>query len=150
MKETKAYSAASATSPLKSDTIHRRDTTERDVAIEILFCGVCHSDLHTVRDEWSEFMPTTYPCVPGHEIVGRVVARGDDVEGLALGDRVGVPWLGWTCGECRFCLAGAENLCDRARFTGYDLDGGYAAWVAADGALDTDPPSAESTQYTNR
>ncbi|WP_275994177.1 alcohol dehydrogenase catalytic domain-containing protein [Argonema antarcticum] len=71
MYNTKAYSAASATSPLSSDTIARRDPTEHDVQIEILFCGICHSDLHSVRNEWSDFMSTTYPIVPGHEIVGR-------------------------------------------------------------------------------
>ena len=76
MYKAKAYSAASATSPLASDTIPRRETTERDVQIEILFCGICHSDLHTVRNEWSSIMPTTYPCVPGHEIVGRVTRVG--------------------------------------------------------------------------
>ena len=75
----KAYSAASATSPLASATIPRRDPTERDVQIEILFCGICHSDLHQVRNEWSDVMPTVYPCVPGHEIVGRVTKVGSAV-----------------------------------------------------------------------
>ncbi len=76
MYKAKAYSAASATSPLASTQIQRRATTERDVQIEILFCGVCHSDLHTVRNEWRSVMPTTYPCVPGHEIVGKVTVVG--------------------------------------------------------------------------
>ena len=80
MHKTKAYSAASAVDPLRSDMIQRRDTTDRDVRIDILFCGVCHSDLHTVRDEWSSMMPTTYPCVPGHEIIGRVVEVGSAVK----------------------------------------------------------------------
>ena len=79
MYNTKAYSAASATSPLASTTIARRDPTEHDVQIEILFCGICHSDLHSVRNEWSEFMPTVYPIVPGHEIVGRVTKVGSAV-----------------------------------------------------------------------
>ena len=74
MYKAKAYSAASATSPLATDTINRRDTTDTDVQIEILFCGICHSDLHTVRNEWVDMMPTTYPAVPGHEIVGKVTA----------------------------------------------------------------------------
>src|SRR5436309_15899536 len=74
--KTKAYSTASATSPLASTIIPRRDPTERDVQIEILFCGICHSDLHSVRNEWSEFMPTVYPIVPGHETVGRVTKLG--------------------------------------------------------------------------
>ena len=76
MYEAKAYSAASATSALAPDTIQRRDTTEQDVQIDILFCGICHSDLHYARDEWHDFMPAVYPCVPGHEIVGRVVSVG--------------------------------------------------------------------------
>ena len=76
MYNTKAYSAASATSPMAADTIARRDPTEHDVQIEILFCGICHSDLHLVRNEWSGTMPTTYPIVPGHEIVGRVTQVG--------------------------------------------------------------------------
>ncbi|PYK17351.1 MAG: hydroxyacid dehydrogenase, partial [Verrucomicrobia bacterium] len=75
----KAYSAASETSPLASTKIQRRDPTDRDVQIEILFCGICHSDLHSVRNEWSEFMPTNYPIVPGHEIVGRVTKVGSGV-----------------------------------------------------------------------
>ena len=79
MYKTKAYSAASATSPLASDTIARRDPTEHDVQIEILFCGICHSDVHSVRNEWSDFMSTTYPIVPGHEIVGRVTQVGSAV-----------------------------------------------------------------------
>ena len=79
MYTAQAYSAASATSPLAATTISRRDPTERDVQIEILFCGICHSDLHAVRDEWNEFMPTVYPIVPGHEIVGRVTNVGSAV-----------------------------------------------------------------------
>src|SRR5678809_1612072 len=90
---TKAYSAASATSPLASTTIPRREPTERDVRIEILFCGICHSDLHAVRDEWNEFMPTQYPIVPGHEIVGRVTAVGAAVTKHKPGDLVGVGCL---------------------------------------------------------
>lgn len=92
-------------------------------------CGVCRTDLHLVDGE----LPTPkLPVVPGHEIVGRVAALGDGVDGFALGQRVGVPWLGWTCGECRYCLSGQENLCDAARFTGYTLDGGYAEYTVAD------------------
>ncbi|NIQ09666.1 MAG: alcohol dehydrogenase catalytic domain-containing protein, partial [Gammaproteobacteria bacterium] len=93
MKNTKAYAAASATAPLAPESILRRDPTESDVQIEILFCGVCHSDLHTVRDEWSSVMPTTYPCVPGHEIVGRVTAVGAAVTEHTEGDLVGVGCL---------------------------------------------------------
>ena len=85
MFKTKAYSAASATSPLASTTIPRRDPTEHDVQIEILFCGICHSDLHYARDEWHSVMPTVYPCVPGHEIVGRVTKVGSAVTQVQAG-----------------------------------------------------------------
>lgn len=86
MYKAKAYSATSATSSLASTTITRRDPTEHDVQIEILFCGICHSDLHQVRDEWKSVMPTVYPCVPGHEIVGRVVRVGSAVTKFKPGD----------------------------------------------------------------
>ena len=92
-------------------------------------CGVCRTDLHLVDGELPE---APLPVIPGHEIVGRVVALGDAVADLAIGERVGVPWLGWTCGECRFCRMGRENLCDRARFTGYTVNGGYAQYAVAD------------------
>src|SRR5580700_1822480 len=90
MYKTKAYSAGSATSPVASTTIPRRDATERDVQIEILFCGICHSDLHAVRNEWASFMPTAYPIVPGHEIVGRVTKVGNAVTKHKPGDLVAV------------------------------------------------------------
>lgn len=90
MYNAKAYSAASATSPLASTTITRRDPTEHDVQIEILFCGICHSDLHSVRNKWSEFMPTVYPIVPGHEIVGRVTRVGSAVARFKPGDLAAV------------------------------------------------------------
>lgn len=91
-------------------------------------CGVCRTDLHVVDGDLP--FPGS-PLVPGHEIVGEVVAQGDGVS-IPLGTRLGVPWLGYTCGQCEFCLRGAENLCDRARFTGYQIDGGYAEHVVAD------------------
>ena len=86
MYNAKAYAAGSATSPLASTTIARRDPTEHDVQIEILFCGICHSDLHQARNEWSDVMPTVYPCVPGHEIVGRVTGVGSKVTKFKPGD----------------------------------------------------------------
>jgi propanol-preferring alcohol dehydrogenase len=92
-------------------------------------CGVCRTDLHLLDGEVSIPRP---PVVPGHQIVATVVADGGGDSPFAPGTRVGVPWLGWTCGECRYCLAGAENLCDRARFTGRDIDGGYAEFTVAD------------------
>jgi propanol-preferring alcohol dehydrogenase len=95
------------------------------VRVRVHACGVCRTDLHIVDGELAE---PKLPLVPGHQVVGIVV----EGEGLAPGARVGVPWLGWTCGECRYCLSGRENLCDRARFTGYQLDGGYAEELVAD------------------
>jgi D-arabinose 1-dehydrogenase-like Zn-dependent alcohol dehydrogenase len=99
------------------------------VVIRVLACGVCRTDLHLVDGE----LPNPrLPVVPGHEVVGTVIARGDRADRFTIGDRVGVPWLGWACGECRYCRAGRENLCDRPGFTGYTLDGGYAEALVAD------------------
>jgi propanol-preferring alcohol dehydrogenase len=92
-------------------------------------CGVCRTDLHILDGELTE---PKLPLVPGHQIVGVVCELGEGVDRFASGDRVGVPWLGWTDGECRYCRGGRENLCDNAKFTGYDIDGGYAEVVAAD------------------
>jgi alcohol dehydrogenase, propanol-preferring len=97
------------------------------VMVGVDACGVCRTDLHVVDGELPE---PKLPLVPGHQVVGRVASIGG--ERFAAGERVGVPWLGWACGECRYCLSGRENLCDRARFTGYQLDGGYAELVAAE------------------
>ena len=99
------------------------------VLVRVRACGVCRTDLHVVDGELPE---PKLPLVPGHQVVSEVVAAGDGVEEHAPGDRVGVPWLGWTCGVCRFCRSGRENLCERARFTGYQLDGGYAELAVAD------------------
>lgn len=99
------------------------------VRIRVSVCGVCRTDLHLVDGELPH---PGQAMVPGHEVVGRVVALGEGVVGLALGDRVGVPWLGWTCGACSHCRAGRENLCDDARFTGWQLAGGYAQQMLAD------------------
>lgn len=111
MYKTKAYSAASAKSPLASTTIPRRDPTERDVQIEILFCGICHSDLHYARDEWHDVMPTVYPCVPGHEIVGRVAKVGSAVSKFKSGDIVGVGCLVDSDHTCPNCKTGLEQFC---------------------------------------
>src|SRR5271168_5079857 len=89
------------------------------VLIRVHACGVCRTDLHVVDGELAE---PRLPLVPGHEIIGRVVAAGDAADRFRPGDRVGVPWLGWTCGECEYCGGGRENLCPRARFTGYQID----------------------------
>jgi len=111
MNKTKAYSAASARSSLTITTIPRRTPTERDVRIEILFCGVCHSDLHYARNEWHDFFPTVYPCVPGHEIVGRVAQTGSGVTKYKAGDLVGVGCLVDSDHTCPNCQAGFENFC---------------------------------------
>ena len=97
-----------------------------DVLLEVAACGICRTDLHVVDGELDR---PKLPLVPGHQIVGRLVEGG---ERFGAGERVGVPWLGWTCGECRYCRSGRENLCDRARFTGYDRDGGFAGFAVAD------------------
>ncbi|MDO8944166.1 MAG: alcohol dehydrogenase catalytic domain-containing protein, partial [Desulfobacterales bacterium] len=99
------------------------------VLIEVEACGVCRTDLHLIDGELPD---PVLPVIPGHEIVGRVAAVGDSVAGFAIGQRVGVPWLGWTCGKCRFCTSDRENLCDAARFTGYQIPGGYAEYTVAD------------------
>jgi len=100
-----------------------------EILVEITACGVCRTDLHVVDGELPD---PKLPVVPGHEIVGRVAAFGEGVAGIAIGERVGVPWLGFTCGVCRYCRSGRENLCDRPLFTGYTRDGGYATHVVAD------------------
>jgi uncharacterized zinc-type alcohol dehydrogenase-like protein len=117
MYKAKAYSAASATSPLASTTIPRRDTTEYDVQIEILFCGICHSDLHSVRDEWHSIMPTVYPIVPGHEIVGRVTKVGSGVTRFKAGNLVGVGCLVDSDHTCPNCRDGLEQLCPNQTLT---------------------------------
>ncbi len=98
------------------------------VLIKVKACGVCRTDLHVVDGELPDPKPL---IVPGHEIVGEIAAVGDGVSRFRAGDRIGVPWLGETCGKCRFCMSGRENLCDKARFTGYTLDGGYAEYTLA-------------------
>jgi len=99
------------------------------VLLSVRACGVCRTDLHIVDGELAE---PKLPLVPGHQIVGTVAGVGEGAERFGLGERVGVPWLGWTCGKCRYCTSGRENLCDRARFTGCDIDGGYAELAVAD------------------
>ena len=99
------------------------------VLLKVEACGVCRTDLHLIDGELPD---PVLPIIPGHEIVGRVVSTGRHVEGLAIGQRIGVPWLGWTCGQCDYCCAHHENLCDNARFTGYQINGGYAQYALAD------------------
>ena len=140
MYKAKAYSAASATSLLAFDTIPRRDTTDRDVQIEILYCGICHSDLHTVRNEWSSIMPTVYPVVPGHEIVGRVTTVGATVTKFKTGDLVGVGCLVDSDHTCPNCQDDLEQLCTNQTLTFNSPDihlggvtyGGYSESIVVD------------------
>jgi alcohol dehydrogenase (NADP+) len=140
MYNAKAYAAASATSPLAGMTIPRRDPGERDVQIEILYCGICHSDLHSVRNEWSEFMPTVYPIVPGHEIVGRVSRVGPAVTTYRPGDLAAVGCLVDSDRTCPRCLAGLENFCPNLKLTFNSADqppggvtyGGYSESIVVD------------------
>ena len=140
MYNAKAYSVASATSPLASTRIARRDPTEHDVQIEILFCGICHSDLHTVRNEWSSLMPTVYPCVPGHEIVGRVARIGSAVTRFKPDDLAAVGCLVDSDGTCPECRAGHEQFCPDMTLTYNSPDkhlggvtyGGYSDIVVVD------------------
>jgi len=101
----------------------------QQLLIEVRACAVCRTDLHVVDGELPD---PKLPLVPGHEIIGTVVEKGESVDRFRVGDRVGVPWLGWTCGVCEYCRSARENLCDRARFTGYQIDGGYAELTVAD------------------
>lgn len=100
-----------------------------EVLVKIGACALCRTDLHIVDGELTH---PKLPLIPGHQIVGEVVDTGSAVSAIRVGDRVGIPWLGWTCGVCIYCTTGRENLCDRARFTGYDIDGGYAEYAVAD------------------
>jgi propanol-preferring alcohol dehydrogenase len=115
--------------PLRLVELPEPESGPGQVLLSVAACGVCRTDLHIVDGELSE---PKLPLVLGHQIVGTVSGLGEGADRFANGDRVGVPWLGWTCGECRYCVGGRENLCDRARFTGCDIDGGYAELAVAD------------------
>ena len=140
MYNAKAYGAANASSPLASTTIRRREPTDQDVQIEILYCGICHSDLHQVRNEWSNFMPTVYPCVPGHEIVGRVTAVGSAVRKFKPGDLAAVGCLVDSDRTCDACKDGLEQFCPNATLTYNSPDkhtggvtyGGYSEAIVVD------------------
>jgi len=141
MYTAKAYSVASATAPFATAAIPRREITDRDVQIEILYCGICHSDLHTARNEWSSVMPTTYPCVPGHEIVGKVTAVGSAVCSVKPGELVGVGCLVDSDHECPSCKADLEQFCPGSTFTYNSPDkhgtapvtyGGYSESIVVD------------------
>jgi propanol-preferring alcohol dehydrogenase len=118
--------------PLSVEDVEQPQPDEHEVLIEVEACGVCHSDLHVADGDWPQLVPITKkPLILGHEIAGRVVEKGDAVTDLALGDRVGIPWVYWTCGACDFCREGNENLCSKQKITGVTVDGGYAEFVKA-------------------
>jgi alcohol dehydrogenase, propanol-preferring len=115
--------------PLRSAQIPRPTAAAGQVLLRVHACAVCRTDLHVADGELTN---PKLPLILGHEIVGTIVDTGAGAERFRIGDRVGVPWLAWTCGVCRFCRSGRENLCERARFTGYQVDGGYAEYTVAD------------------
>ncbi|MGA2354614.1 MAG: zinc-dependent alcohol dehydrogenase [Terriglobales bacterium] len=118
--------------PLTLEEVARPTPGADDVLIKIEVCGVCHSDLHVAGGDWTQFAGIVKkPLILGHEIVGRVIERGAAVQSVAVGDRVGIPWVQYTCGECEFCREGNENLCARQRITGVMVDGGYAEYAKA-------------------
>ncbi len=130
--------------PLRPETLPDPEPGPGQVLVRVHACAVCRTDLHVVDGELTQ---PKLPLVPGHEIVGTVVATGRGAEQFAEGQRVGIPWLGWTCGQCRYCRSGQENLCDFARFTGYDIDGGYAEYTVADARyVFTLPPAYDDVQ----
>jgi propanol-preferring alcohol dehydrogenase len=116
--------------PLSITDVDPPQPDAQEVLVEVEACGVCHSDLHVADGDWPQLVPITKrPLILGHEIAGRVVEKGAAVHHLEVGDRVGVPWVNWTCGECDFCRAGNENLCVKQKITGVTVDGGYAEFV---------------------
>src|SRR5271165_5069292 len=118
--------------PLSLEEVSRPEAGPDEVLIEVEACGVCHSDLHVADGDWTQLAGIVKkPLILGHEIVGRVVEKGGEVRHLQIGDRVGVPWVHWTCGQCEFCREGNENLCARQRIAGVMVDGGYAEFVKA-------------------
>ncbi len=129
--------------PLVPSETQSRDPGPREIRISINACAVCRTDLHVVDGELAR---AKLPIVPGHEIVGRVSALGAGVSQFKVGDRVGVPWLGWTCGICEFCVRGEENLCPNARFTGLQIDGGFASETIADARFTFPLPSSYSDE----
>ena len=115
--------------PLRKADLPRPNPGHSQLLIRVLACAVCRTDLHVIDGELTK---PKLPVIPGHEIVGTVAALGNGVDRFKIGNRVGIPWLGWTCGQCAYCKNGQENLCDQAKFTGYTLDGGYAEYTVAD------------------
>src|SRR6202163_2639728 len=118
--------------PLTIEDLDQPQPEAQEVLVEVEACGVCHSDLHVADGDWPQLVPITKrPLILGHEIAGRVIEKGASVNHLQVGDRVGVPWVHWTCGGCEFCHEGNENLCVKQQITGVTVDGGYAEFVKA-------------------
>ncbi|MBD3258812.1 alcohol dehydrogenase catalytic domain-containing protein, partial [candidate division GN15 bacterium] len=115
--------------PMKLVDLPKPEPDAGQLRVKVSVCGICRTDLHVVDGDLTE---PNLPIIPGHQIVGRIDAIGDDVSGFKEGDRVGIPWLGYSCGECRFCRDHHENLCDRAGYTGYQINGGFAEYTVAD------------------
>lgn len=132
--------------PLSLEDVAQPRPDAQEVLIEVEACGVCHSDLHVGDGDWPQLVPITKrPLILGHEIAGRVVEKGADVSQLEVGDRVGVPWVYWTCGECDFCREGNENLCAKQKITGVTVDGGYAEFVKVPASHATKIPDGLSS-----
>ncbi len=131
--------------PLTIEEVARPALGENDVLIKVEACGVCHSDLHIIEGDWKQFGGITkIPLIPGHEIAGKVAEVGSAGQELKPGDRVGVPWIYWTCGQCEFCREGYENLCSKQKITGCTVDGGYAEYIKAPASHATRIPEAIS------
>jgi len=128
-KKMRAMVLAKQGEPLKQMNVNVPVPAAGQVLIKVKACGVCRTDLHIIDSELKE---PKLPLIIGHEIIGEVASLGENVTKFKIGERVGVPWLGYTCGKCKFCLSGKENLCDNAKFTGYTIDGGYAEYTVAD------------------
>ena len=133
--------------PLSLEEVARPEAGADDVLIEVEVCGVCHSDLHVAEGDWTQLAGIVKkPLILGHEIVGRVVERGAAVQNVRVGERVGVPWVQWTCGQCEFCREGNENLCVQQRITGVMMDGGYAEYAKAPASHVVKIPDALSSE----
>lgn len=132
--------------PLAIEEVERPRPGDDDVLIQVEACGVCHSDLSIADGDWKQFAGITkLPLIVGHEVAGKVVEAGSGVRNLKIGDRVGVPWIYWSCGECEFCREGYENLCSKQKITGLTVDGGYAEFVKAPASHATRIPDAVSS-----
>jgi len=133
--------------PLSLEEVARPEAGADEILIEVEVCGVCHSDLHVADGDWTQLAGIVKrPLILGHEIVGRVVERGAEVQTIKVGDRVGVPWVQWTCGQCEFCREGNENLCTKQRITGVTVDGGYAEYAKAPASHVVKIPDALSSE----